>query len=693
MTGKRYAVLVGNAQFPSEVNYQVFSSPHNNISELKSVLEDQGVGGFSKVVPLADRTRIDVIDETNKILNCLSNNDLLLFYYSGYAKCDGAGELHLTVSDTVADDFKCTSLSVNHILDVAASSQAGKIILILDFFCCNPVDNFKPISKSQPGSSVEYRLLSTFLESNREAVIVTTFTSNGYQLGLEASGGKHTVFTQHLVEGLRSGEADANRDGYITADELYDYTYSRMEAKSDSVSQPIKYCYNVRDKFVIAQAMTNKNQQNNAVDPSAKSKRTFKSVSSVGAGLIFVLSLCFFLNDRQENTLQSSAGISGTARLDNNDVYIAKYPYENTDSDLINKYKRLRVSANQSDDTGLVADLNVKIATIYRGQGRYAHALRLLRSSLDYYENFQNEQMKVAAIWNVMGVTSRLRGQYNTAIGYHIEAVKVLLEKYVNREYKYGIRSWSNLELAQSSTDEYDKAIEEHEIALEIFLKIYGYRHKDIAITWDNLGVVWRLKGVYDKAIMYHEKALKIQYEIFGEKHPKVAVVLNNLGVAWRLKGKYSKAIEFHEKAQAIWSNGLGKIAQTKAVESLKNTDQALMPEDQIRNLIHYYKANIADNWHNLGLAWKRKNRNDQAIYFYRKATEDFLSINSADHPQIAEVWFHLGIAYFDQGQIKMAISYYNKALFSWEKVYGSKHYKVLKIFSRLQQAKKKTQL
>lgn len=37
-----------------------------------------------------------------------------------------------------------------------------------------------------------------------------------------------SVFTRILVEGLRTGAADANGDGYVDVDELYDYVRDRM---------------------------------------------------------------------------------------------------------------------------------------------------------------------------------------------------------------------------------------------------------------------------------------------------------------------------------------------------------------------------------------------------------------------------------------------------------------------------------
>ncbi|NLL49320.1 MAG: hypothetical protein GX249_12140, partial [Firmicutes bacterium] len=42
----------------------------------------------------------------------------------------------------------------------------------------------------------------------------------------------HSWFTYHLLEGIRTRDADYNRDGDITASELYEYTYGAMQGDS-----------------------------------------------------------------------------------------------------------------------------------------------------------------------------------------------------------------------------------------------------------------------------------------------------------------------------------------------------------------------------------------------------------------------------------------------------------------------------
>ncbi len=70
----------------------------------------------------------------------------------------------------------------------------------------------------------------------------------------ESSAGSQTetsVFTRHLVNGLASGEADLDRDGLVTVDELYDYVYERVVAENPRQT-PGKSSYKQQGDIVLA---------------------------------------------------------------------------------------------------------------------------------------------------------------------------------------------------------------------------------------------------------------------------------------------------------------------------------------------------------------------------------------------------------------------------------------------------------
>jgi hypothetical protein len=60
-----------------------------------------------------------------------------------------------------------------------------------------------------------------------------------------------SVFTSALVEGLRTGEADRDQDGYVALDELYDYVYDKVREATPNQT-PGKWTFGVQGELVIA---------------------------------------------------------------------------------------------------------------------------------------------------------------------------------------------------------------------------------------------------------------------------------------------------------------------------------------------------------------------------------------------------------------------------------------------------------
>lgn len=76
------------------------------------------------------------------------------------------------------------------------------------------------------------------------------YAFEGSQLAGEASSGP-SIFTSALVEGIRTGDADRNQDGYISLDELYDYVYDRVRDRTPHQT-PSKWEFGLRGDLYIA---------------------------------------------------------------------------------------------------------------------------------------------------------------------------------------------------------------------------------------------------------------------------------------------------------------------------------------------------------------------------------------------------------------------------------------------------------
>ena len=87
----------------------------------------------------------------------------------------------------------------------------------------------------------------------RGRVVLTA--SNAIQYAYEGEGiigeAQQSVFTRHLVGGLETGDADKNHDGWISLDELYNYTYEHV--LQDTPKQtPRKWAFDLQGDILIA---------------------------------------------------------------------------------------------------------------------------------------------------------------------------------------------------------------------------------------------------------------------------------------------------------------------------------------------------------------------------------------------------------------------------------------------------------
>jgi hypothetical protein len=71
---------------------------------------------------------------------------------------------------------------------------------------------------------------------------------------VEGAAPEPSPFTRALVEGLRTGEADRNDDGFVSINELFDYLEDRVRQLSPAQT-PTKSAFNQVGDWVIAQSM------------------------------------------------------------------------------------------------------------------------------------------------------------------------------------------------------------------------------------------------------------------------------------------------------------------------------------------------------------------------------------------------------------------------------------------------------
>ena len=66
-------------------------------------------------------------------------------------------------------------------------------------------------------------------------------------------------------------------------------------------------------------------------------------------------------------------------------------------------------------------------------------------------------------------------------------------------------------------------ALQSHQRALEIRVKVLGKEHPDTAQSYFNLGITQHASGDFLSALQSRQCALEIRVKLFGEEHPDTA--------------------------------------------------------------------------------------------------------------------------------------------------------------------------
>ncbi|MBB5958812.1 chaperonin GroEL [Saccharothrix tamanrassetensis] len=225
----RYALLVATGEY-ADARLSRLRAPSQDVERLAALLEDPEVGGFAGVKVLRDAADHEIRRAVEDVLASRAPDDLVLLYFSCHGLTTAARRLYFAAANTVQDRPAGTAIPRTFLNEQLEDCRAAGRILVLD--CCFSgayVEGFKDAS-------------SAVLDDGGEGYVVLT-ASNAYEyafeedtLSLEAP--RASLFTDVVIEGLSSGAADLDGDGWIDVNELFSYAYREVRGRrSDQTPQ------------------------------------------------------------------------------------------------------------------------------------------------------------------------------------------------------------------------------------------------------------------------------------------------------------------------------------------------------------------------------------------------------------------------------------------------------------------------
>ena len=253
--GPALALVVANDQY-ADPGLRRLAAPAQDAAALAEVLGSVGrrVRGPRPAQRSAQEIRFAVED----FFADRAPEDLLLLHFSCHGLKNAAGELFLAAADTRPTRLASTAMAADFVNRQMADSRAQRIALFLD--CCYGGAFPRGMVVRASG---EAQVRDAFagqeqIGGGRGRVIVTAssameYAFEGGELTADAPTPAPSVFTSAVVDGLTTGEADKDGDGWVGLTELVGYVTDRVHRVTPN-QNPQMWTFGSQGELLIARS-------------------------------------------------------------------------------------------------------------------------------------------------------------------------------------------------------------------------------------------------------------------------------------------------------------------------------------------------------------------------------------------------------------------------------------------------------
>jgi hypothetical protein len=242
---RRIAVLIATDVYADD-EFSNLRTPCTDATALAGVLADPRIGAF-EVRTLMNSPAQEIRQVLDETFTDAGRDDLVLLHVSGHGIKDEAGRLHLVMSDTRRRHLRASAIAAAWVRELIDHSAARRVVVWLD--CC--FSGAFPPGFTPKGTETVDAIDQLTGDSGRGCAVMTASTKIQYAFERD----EMSLFTQAIVEGLRTGAADLGDDGRIDASELYSFVYdwvrgrtpNQTPTRNDTLSGDIYIAYSDRD--------------------------------------------------------------------------------------------------------------------------------------------------------------------------------------------------------------------------------------------------------------------------------------------------------------------------------------------------------------------------------------------------------------------------------------------------------------
>ncbi|MEA5580137.1 ABC transporter substrate-binding protein [Nodularia harveyana UHCC-0300] len=237
----KVALLIGVSQY--QVGLNPLPAAVRDVEAMERVLKDPKIGNFDAVKKLINPERQVMAEAIEHLFDGRQKDDLILLFFSGHGIKDESGKLYFATRNTRKTDkgllVKATTVPASFVHDVMSNSRSKREVVILD--CCFSGAFAEGMSAKENGFvDVKNQL------GGEGRAVLTSSTSTQYSF--EDTGTDTSTYTRYIVEGLETGAADKDEDGWITVDELHEYATTKVQEAAPAMKPEI---YAIKEGFKI----------------------------------------------------------------------------------------------------------------------------------------------------------------------------------------------------------------------------------------------------------------------------------------------------------------------------------------------------------------------------------------------------------------------------------------------------------
>jgi Caspase domain len=237
---RRLGLVVATTEY-DDSRLARLGAPLSDALELARTLTDHGGFDVETLINAEAQTvqrRIEKFCKTGR-----QHTDTLFVYLTGHGVKDADGNLYFALRDTDRDLLRTTALSADLLAAVLDESPARSQVLMLD--CCYSGAFARALRPK--GDDDAAGLAGTFgSAAGRGRVILAA--SSAIEPAWEGDSG--SIYTRGVVDGIRSGAADLDGDGRITARELHTHVAALLH--KEGRQSPRKFEFDDAGELVVA---------------------------------------------------------------------------------------------------------------------------------------------------------------------------------------------------------------------------------------------------------------------------------------------------------------------------------------------------------------------------------------------------------------------------------------------------------